>query len=345
MDGPQTGVRESVCRGTYPAAILDRLPTSVLVLDAQGAVRYANESAMATLSLAPEQLIGRAGPEVLGDAVSPLGIRDGEERIIRTPNGRARRISVESAAFEDESIIVFRDISQLARLRAQRDKLMGLAAIGEALPSLLHELKNPLAAVTTAVEVLIDELDEGAGVQDYLYAILSELRRMNLGFQGIGAVHGELRSPRTHVIDQACTRAALVLEARAANAQVRFRYVIRELPLLPFDPSVVRAILLNFVTNAIHACEPGSSVRVEVGLIDDDRALRISVSDTGAGMTPDVLEHATELFFTTKHSGSGIGLALCRRAIEGAGGELELRSVPGFGTVVEARIPIEATEE
>ena len=66
----------------------------------------------------------------------------------------------------------------------------------------------------------------------------------------------------------------------------------------------------------------------------------LAVTDTGTGMSPEVLDRATDLFFTTKPSGSGIGLALCSRAVKDAGGEMTLRSVPGFGTSVSVKIPV-----
>lgn len=318
--------------------ILSALPAAVVVLDAEDCVQYANERAVDVLGGSVAAIVGRHAIEVLGKPAPVFGNADREERVVVPAHGRPRRIGYSEASLRDERVVVFRDISETAELRRQRDKLMSLAAIGEALPSLLHELKNPLAAVTTSVEVLIEELPDGE-TREMLYAILTELRRMKLGFEGIGAVHNELRTRRPQAIDQACREACRVLAARAESAGIGFRCQVADLPLLPFDASVVRAILLNFVTNALHACERGNAIRVELRL-GGDEFLEMMVTDTGAGMSPEVLGQATELFFTTKASGSGIGLALCRRAIEGAGGTLELTSVPGFGTSVRARIPL-----
>ena len=69
-------------------------------------------------------------------------------------------------------------------------------------------------------------------------------------------------------------------------------------------------------------------------------SLALTVADTGTGMTHDVYTRCTELFFTTKRNGSGIGLALVRQAVTEAGGELEIESVPGFGTCITALVPV-----
>lgn len=111
---------------------------------------------------------------------------------------------------------------------------------------------------------------------------------------------------------------------------------------MPLDAAVVRAIVFNLVTNAIHACRAGDAIALHARLVANGLALALTVSDTGTGMTHDVYTRCTELFFTTKPNGSGIGLALVRQAVTEAGGELTIESVPGFGTSITALIPVVA---
>jgi signal transduction histidine kinase len=92
--------------------------------------------------------------------------------------------------------------------------------------------------------------------------------------------------------------------------------------------------------NAIQACAAGSTVRLSAGLTEGGRAFELKVVDNGPGMTQQVWRRATELFYTTKRNGSGIGLALCKRAAEEAGGRFEIESVPGFGTAVTLKVPV-----
>lgn len=322
--------------------VLEALPTAVLVVTPQGKIRYANARAVAILGRSNEALVGRGLETVLGSTTLAADAEHRGEHILELPGGARRTIGYTSAPLDGsgDTAVVFQDISEVTKLRDERDKLMSLAAIGEALPSLLHELKNPLAAVTTAVEVLVEEVQEREVVTQ-LHAVLSELRRMALGFEGIGAVHRDLRARRHAAIDYACAEACRVLAPRAKNAGLRFSWFIRDMPLLPLDPSVVRALVFNFVTNAIHASNRDDAIRLHAQLDSRRNTLELNVVDTGAGMTPEVLEQASQLFFTTKASGSGIGLALCRRAIEDAGGQMTLTSVLGFGTRVAVSVPIE----
>jgi PAS domain S-box-containing protein len=330
--------------------ILEALPTAIVVLSQKGRVRFANERAASIFGFKRAELEGKPTPTCFG-AVAGAGAAEEASKATRarqqctvtTRDGRAKTVGFAVSKSQDDTIIVFQDISTTARLQEERDKLMSLAAIAEALPSLLHELKNPLAAITAAVEVLIEEVAPGA-VMDQLHAILSEVRRMKLGFEGIGAVHGRLRSERPSAIDHAIREACRVLQPQLRNSGIRFRLDIKDLPLLPLDPAMLRAIIFNLVTNARHACKAEDTIILHAQLENTKQALTLVVVDTGSGMTPDVLSNATELFFTTKASGSGIGLALCARAVEAAGGQLTLSSVPGVGTSVSVVIPLQSIQ-
>ncbi|MEZ4250951.1 MAG: HAMP domain-containing sensor histidine kinase [Polyangiales bacterium] len=224
-------------------------------------------------------------------------------------------------------------------LRTERDRLLQLAAVGEVLPSLLHELRNPIASVTVALEVLIEELPPGE-VQDTLHALLGELRRAQLTLQGIGtAANCSLNSEGSHqVIDLALEDACRVMSANAREAGIDLRVHVDAFPLLPLNAASLRGVLFNLLHNAIAATSRGGFVEVRGHL--EGSVLRVVVEDSGVGMTPEVLARCTETFFTTKARGSGIGLALAKRTVESVGGWIDISSEPGEGTSVELWIPI-----
>jgi signal transduction histidine kinase len=235
--------------------------------------------------------------------------------------------------------VVLQDVTERERLREERDRLMRLAAVSEILPSLLHELKNPLACIATAVEVMLEELAPGH-LQTDLHAVLSEIRRMKFTLEGLGSVGRELASSRNHPIDHAAREVCRVLERQAASRGIQLTTRVADMPLLPLDPGVTRAVLFNLLTNSIHACVEGDSVDVGGYFDEPENQLVLWVEDTGCGMEPAVLDRCQELFFTTKPKGTGIGLALCSGAIASAGGKLDIRSEAARGTRVEIKVPI-----
>jgi signal transduction histidine kinase len=327
--------------------VLDALPGALLAFDAHsGRIWLANPRAAELLECEPRLLEGNTVAAVFAPVEWLVANRHLPQpdrgRAVTLPSGRRLLAGFTLADLEGESgaalLLHFQDIGPWEQLRVERNRLLQLAAVGSALPAVLHELKNPLAAVTTTAEVLLEEVE--GHVQEQLHAILSELRRLRLTIDGVGAVGQGLRSVRHAAVDLACREAWGILEARAELAGLRSRCQVEDMPLLPLDPSVIRAIVYNLVSNAIQACAPGDTVNLYAHLVEGGRELELVVVDDGPGMTAQVLTRCTELFFTTRRHGSGIGLALVNGAVEGAGGRLVVESVPGFGTSVTVRVPV-----
>ncbi len=334
--------------------VLDSIETALLVINKDDTISFANPRA--------GEILGRSLDELadanIGAVIAPISMLTNgsnsatehrEELAIIRPDGIQATIEyklsyVQRDKHHDDSplyALVFEDITQWVQLRGERDRLLQLAAVGELMPTILHELKNPLASISTTVEVIVEDLGPG-DLRDQLHAVLWEIRRMRLTFDGIGVVGRSLRNSRVAAVDHACREATLVLRARAQAANVALSSDVPDLPLLPFDPSVVRAIVYNLVVNAIQACDANDSISIVAHLQEGDGVFALVVSDTGRGMDPETLARCTQLFYTTKTRGSGIGLALCERATKQAGGELKIESKLGEGTVVWVRVPIRA---
>ncbi len=333
-----------------PERVIAALPGALLAFDAaSGRIWFANPRAEALLERPFGQLVGASVDAVFAPQEWLLANRalpqPDRRRAITLPGG-AQLIAgftlVDMDGPEQPSrLLHFQDIGAWETLRVERNRLLQLATVGSALPAMLHELKNPLAAVTTTVEVMLEEVARGP-IQDQLHAVLSELRRLRLTIDGVGAVGQGLRTTRCAPIDLACREAWAIMEARGRQAGVHCRCRVADMPLLPLDPSVMRAIVYNLVANAIQACAPGDTVNLYVHLTEGGKVLELIVVDDGPGMSAETFRRCTELFFTTRRNGSGIGLALVKSAVEEAGGQLGVESVPGFGTSVTVRVPVAA---
>ena len=240
-------------------------------------------------------------------------------------------------------ILLFQDITAQVRTRTERDRLLQLATVDEVLPTVLHELRNPLAAVTLAVEVLLEEAEPrgDAELTESLHTVLAELRRMSLVFQGIGVGGRRLRVQQGAAIDRAVHEVARIMDRLAHQSGITLHIDVHALPLLPFDPAVVKAIVFNLLSNAIYACRHGGHIKVSLRPRSPE-VLLLRVTDDGRGMTPEVLAECTRPFFTTRSNGSGLGLVVCREAVEEADGRLIIDSAPGQGTRVSIELPVPA---
>lgn len=321
--------------------VLEQLPAAVCVLDRRGTVVDANARARELLQ---RPLAGLDVADVLVPLTALLktsGEHSSCEVVL--PSGRTATLGYTIGHLRSDAdrryVVSFRDISQVRALQEERDRLLKLAGVGSVLPTILHGLKNPLAAITVAVEVLCEE-EVAPDIHQQLLAVLAEIRRMRLALEGVTAIGQDLRGPGFHAVDQTIREAVALLTARAESSHVHLRADVDTFSPLPFEPAVVSAIVFNLTVNALQACASGDTIRLHASC--EAGAFELTVSDTGSGMPEQVYRRCTELFFTTRRTGSGIGLALCRQLAERAGGGLEILSVPGFGTSITIRVPVHA---
>ena len=335
-------------RGTRCTAeeALDSLTAGVLVVGADGRIEVANRGAGRVLRCDPSALVGRPVEgllvplDTLAAAATPRGLgSDRPEAIVTRLDGSTTMIgfSASEPGARGQRTVLFQELEGVLALRRERDRLLQLAALGDALPSVLHELRNPLAAITSMLEVLVEETEEK--VQRDLHAVLWEVRRIGLVLQGVGGVVRSAHGDQYAAVDMALREACRILEPSATRNEVDLAADIPTMPLLPLDRGVVAGVAFNLVKNAIDACRKGNTITVSAKL-DADDTFSLTVEDDGPGMPPSVLARCQDLFFTTKTHGSGVGLALCRQIADSSGGALEITSVAGAGTKVVLSLPL-----
>jgi two-component system sensor histidine kinase HydH len=332
-------------------AVFESITAAILVCDEAHEVVRANARATELLGREVTDLVGCHVEEVLGrDVVEASPTREPRSPTLRHKidvnvpgGGRARLGCAVSGPIETGRgpcyAILFQDITGWEKLRIENERLLRLAAVGDVLPAILHELKNPLAALAMSLEATLEELEDGS-LRDDLHAILGEARKLRLTLDGVGSVGRKLDTDRYHAIDHACSDAFKVLSATANAKGVKTVAEVGSLPLLPFDPAVMRGIVFNLVNNAIAACDRGDEISLRVGFSAGQASLQVVVRDTGAGMSPETRARCLDMFFTTKRNGSGIGLAVVNQAVREAGGTLDVRSALGVGTAISLVLPL-----
>jgi len=326
--------------------LLDALGAGVLVVGAGGHIEYANLGAAEILRRPVAQIAGRP----LGDVLLPVEAlpANGERRelTVRLPKGAATVVGLSATEGpRGTRTLLFEEITAILELRRQRDRLLQMAALGDALPSMLHELRNPLAAITSMLEVLVEDASTAEGsLRDDLHTVLWEVRRMGLTLQGVGSLAHSVHTARLVAVDHAVEEAVRVLVPTAERKGISLRTEVATMPLLPLDWGVISGVVFNLSRNAIDACRPGDRIVVSSELIPGETfaeaTFLLRVADSGPGMTSDVLARCCELFFTNKENGSGVGLALCKQIAESSGGNLNITSSLGTGTTVTIDIPI-----
>jgi two-component system, NtrC family, sensor histidine kinase PilS len=328
--------------------ILRNIRSGVVTVDAQGRLLYANPMAEQILGI--DLMATYAGHLVFDVLAQPApelahAIRRTAVHKIRTTRGESgvsaggRRFPVGVTTTFTESdeeegkrtaTAIFQDISDQKRIDALRLRAERLEGIAELSASLAHEIKNPLASIRSAVEQLSrmpqvsdDEKTLGGLVlreSDRLSRLLSEF----LDF-------ARVRVARTEPVNLATVAqgAAMLAASHPDRAEsVRIQCVVPEGELLQVDgdEDLLHRAIFNLALNAVQAAPADSEVCIEVargsfdplpaGVVFDDGAVAIRVTDAGAGIRPEIRDRLFDPFFTTKPQGSGLGLAVVHRAIE-----------------------------
>jgi len=216
----------------------------------------------------------------------------------------------------------------VSRQRAERDRLQSelrrserLAALGKLLAGVAHEVRNPLAGIRSGVQLW----QRGIGPDAESFAdVLSEVDRLDgivgrlLQFSRADAqemVPGDLNA----LAAEAARLAGAMAEAHGVGIALD---LAQSLPPVPMAAPAVVQVLRNLTTNAIQAMPGGGRLRISTRLDPSRRRVELEVADTGPGLTPEVLAHLFEPFFTARAGGTGLGLAIAREIALAHRGEL-----------------------
>jgi two-component system sensor histidine kinase PilS (NtrC family) len=236
---------------------------------------------------------------------------------------------------------VCQDLSSIKRMEERVRQADRLATIGRLAANIAHEIRNPLASLSGAIEALARELPPDPGRDRLVEIVLRESDRLNRIIRDF-LEYARPAPMTTHPVNLAdlLEEVVLLLEHRPLPAELK---VVREFgDALParVDPQQMRQAVWNLCINAVQAMPDGGELRLGGRLLPDGGApLQLWVTDAGHGITEGDLPHIFEPFFSTKAEGSGIGLALVYRVVQDHGGQIEVRSQAGVGTTFLLTLP------
>lgn len=211
-----------------------------------------------------------------------------------------------------------------------------MRTLGRATAALAHEIRNPLNSIRLTVQLLERRLGTGAIRQQDLQTVRAEVDRLSSLLNDVLDLQ-RVRQPRPQVqpvlpVLQHCLD-LLERQAEMQNTTVKLEVPEKELSAL-FDAQQLTQAVVNLLLNAIEASSEGGAVHV--GAFDRDGKVEVEVRDDGPGLDPEQQERVFEPFYTTKPSGTGLGLAVSRELIRSQGGDLRLTSsLSGACFVVE----------
>jgi signal transduction histidine kinase len=248
-----------------------------------------------------------------------------------------------AAAFSRMTDNLRQYVTKLENTQAQLVQSEKLASIGEMSAAVAHGLRNPLASLRAAAQ-LVRRHPDSPSAGEHLDAIVEEVDRLDrrishlLSFSRPAPYH-----PMPERLDRLVGSLLPAFAEPMREHQVELQVQLpRDLPEVVVDPMQLEQALLELVSNALDAMPGGGRLRLAAQVVNggpSEGEVMIEVSDTGPGIPAGVLPSVCEPFFTTRQEGTGLGLAIAKRNVEQNGGTLEIDSTPGVGTTVRVRLP------
>lgn len=344
--------------GTLPEAgqILNSLITSILLLDNDLAVHYANPAAQQLLAQSSRKLFGTPLPELLGyfslnvelmreNLYAGQGFTDNEVTLV--VNGRAHILSLTAQRLPEETILMElapmdnqRRLSQEQLQHAQQVAARGLVR------GLAHEIKNPLGGLRGAAQLLAKALPDPA-LTEYTKVIIEQADRLrNLVDRLLGP-----QQPGMHVtqsIHQVCERVFKLVSLEMPDNVTLVRDYDPSLPALNHDPDQMEQVLLNITRNSLQALgEEGGTITLRTRTtfqltlhgVRYRLVARIDIEDDGPGIPAQLQDTLFYPMVSGREGGTGLGLSIARSLIDQNSGKIEFNSWPGH-TKFSVYLPI-----
>ncbi|OJV02908.1 MAG: PAS domain-containing sensor histidine kinase, partial [Verrucomicrobia bacterium 61-8] len=240
--------------------------------------------------------------------------------------------------------IILRDITQYRRetqetIESERFSALTLLAAGVA-----HEIGNPLNSLDIHLQLMerrvrkLPSRSRGE-FEESINVARQEVKRLDhIITQFLRAIRPQPLTPRAESLNAIVEESVSFLQAEIRDRDILVEVDLdRSLPTLSVDRDQIKQAFYNIIRNAFQAMKTGGILRIRSGA--DETHQFISFADSGGGIAPENITRVFEPYFTTKQSGSGLGLLIVRRIVRAHGGEVIIESAPGQGLTVTIRLP------
>ncbi len=357
----------------FQKSIIQNINAGLLTIDLKGEITFANRSAAVLLGWEIESLLGKNLRDFFhtpGEADKFLSlctrrgkkIDDWETRFLHKESG-VIVVGINSSYLEDARnnyegvVLLLRDLTEIHHLRNQVERMERLALLGELSAGIAHEIRNPLAGIKVATQLLAEQVEGQTLTRELMCRVIREVDKANILLKEFFKFARPTRpKPGFHSISKIIDGVYLLLASRLKNRGITYVENIEPpVPPVYLDETQLEQVLLNLFINAADAMPGGGELSVTVStralnvlegaerkLAMTNRSMEyviVQIDDTGTGIPPENLPRIFNPFFTTKPEGLGLGLSICSRLIEENNGKIDVISHKGRGSTFILTLP------
>ncbi|UCE17886.1 MAG: PAS domain S-box protein [Gemmatimonadota bacterium] len=346
--------------------IMKNMSGGLITVDYEGRIVYFNKAAEHILSYREGDVKGKYCQEVFAQRMPDLGrmmmetleqgiIHSRREITVKCGLVKMKPIGLTTALVQDEQgrrggvIVNFQDLTDVKRMEQMMRRADRLAAVGELSAGIAHEIRNPLASISGAVEVLREAVPVSGENEKLMTLIVRESERLNKIIKGF-LDFSRLKLPTAtkvslnDVVDEVFS---LIENHPSNNKNIT---VLNEIGVqaisVQFDEDQLKQLLINLLVNGLEAMPEGGELKIGVhssngsgSSRDSGDDVRIFVSDTGVGVEEKDRDRIFEPFVSTKKSGTGLGLSIVQRILEHNKGRIEIENNREQGVTFLVSLP------
>jgi PAS domain S-box-containing protein len=328
-----------------------------------GLMLFTRDSRVVLVSAAIESFLGRSRRELLGRTANEIFTSESAlgsvmldafrlrhnvaQREMEASNGRRVQVSldfIQEKGTQIGALLTMRDAESVRRIEDEIELSRRISASGRVTRGVAHEVKNPINAIVLHLQLLRNKLqDVDPATSRHVDIIDSEIHRLDRVVQ----ILVDFTRPRDLHLEETDLRSVLeeVALLAAPDAEQHGVTLARELPAdaipVKVDADFIKQAILNVVLNGVQSMPDGGNLAISARRTED--TVNIEVRDQGAGIPVSVQDKIFELYFTTKKTGSGIGLAQTYQIMMWHYGSVDFESEEGKGTTFRLRLPLAET--
>jgi len=343
-------------------AIVDTAVDGIITIDSHGVVQSFNNAASKLFGYSPEEIVGRNVSNLMPEPDSSRHnqyidnyLRTGQAKVMG--NGRevlAQRkdgttfpiyLAISEMSLRDSTLFagIVHDLSEIKRMQEQVSQSQNLAAIGEMAATVAHEIKNPLAGISGAIQVLRDTLDTEDPRYQVMGEVLAQVQRLDETVRQLLMLSKPWK-PSKEVCDLRLLAEQIYSFAMEQEtfSQISFSFSGDSELLAPVDPTLFEQVLWNLLDNSSHAMSSEGSIQIR--FCRQDGVASIQIHDSGVGIPSEIQSRLFQPFVTTKTHGTGLGLAICKKIMDSHQGSILIENPIDGGTRVILEFPREDPE-
>ncbi len=335
----------------YTSKLLETMDNAVISVDNNGIIKTFNFKSEEIFGKKRKEVLNKNCQEVLnlnveGECIFKkclLERKNIDQEIILEEKGLKKKILEVNTSFLTGEVgditgmvAVIRDITEIKNLNEEVARHKRLAALGKLSAGIAHEIRNPLSSIRGLAQFVYNSFSKTDERKEDLNTIIQEVDRLNkLVVQVLDYAKLKELNLTSFSLNNLVNKIVILFKQEIKNKQIIFYLELSsDISLIEADKDQIRQILMNVVINAIQAIPEKGKIKIktEKDLLRGEPAVKLVIEDNGIGIAEKDLNQIFDPFFSTKEQGSGLGLSIVYKLVEGHQGELKVESKEGEGT-------------